>query len=382
MLWKMLIASLCVMGVAVAEQSPVFLWGANSLAKPALRSVPQTEFADEMATLLNDHMVVAFKENNLINSDFLCENDKSESCYVYLRGVSPKNYYSNVQNPTEALRSVASKREHNTIDSTGQFVSPVNCTVGTALFVTFDDVKETRAATLESHDAAISSISKQFNCNVAYLYLAAPTTSPVVQRRTRRDVSDTAAVTGGIRWTSGNQFIIFYTALQQQQTAIQVTGMQITNSSTPNTQFSVSLQTSGPAITFDIVLTSDGYYNLENLQYNNIVYRTTGINAPTTFSYFCGNLTLEASDGSANTLTFSSLQFQAPFNAATPNDFSFGDAWHCVGFVTPAILMGLLVVALLLGIMFVGVCWMMDINTMDRFDDPKGKTITINAGAE
>lgn len=379
MLWKSLIA-LCVIGAAVAEQTPVFLWGANSVAKPSLKTVSQVEFAEQLASLLEDHMVVAFEENGLSSKDFLCSNSQAQSCYAQLQGVSPKTYYTSVENPSEALRSVAAKREHNSIDASGKLTTPAKCAVGTALFVTFEDAAESREASLESHDAAIAAISKQFECKVAYLYLAAPSTAPVVQRRTRRD---TAATTGGIMWKSTNQFQIFYTALLYNGNPITVTDLKLTNSS--STKLSVVMDTSvaDKPITFDVVY-NGGYFSLSNLVYDNNNFRSSGVNAPTTFSYSCGNLTLESAavNNMYNTLSFKSLQLQAPFDGTYKEDFPFGDSWDCVGFVTPGILMGLFVVALLLVIMFVGVCWMMDINTMDRFDDPKGKTITINAAAE
>ncbi|XP_016998072.2 V-type proton ATPase subunit S1 [Drosophila takahashii] len=381
MLWKSLIA-LCVIGAALAEQTPVFLWGANSVTKPSLKTVPQAEFAEQLATLLEDHMVVAFEENGLSNKDFLCSNSQAQSCYAQLQGVSPKTYYTSVENPSEALRSVAARREHNSIDASGKLTTPAKCSAGTALFVSFEDAAETREASLESHDAAIAAISKQFECKVAYLYLAAPSTAPAVQRRTRRD---TAATTGGFIWHASNQFQIFYTALLYNGQAVEVQSMAVTNSSTPLSKFSVQLTTTdaNKPITFD-VLYNGGYFSLSNLVYDGSNFRTTGVNAPTTFSYSCGNLTLESTavNNMYNTLSFKSLQLQAPFDGTYKENFAFGDSWDCVGFVTPGILMGLFVVALLLVIMFVGVCWMMDINTMDRFDDPKGKTITINAAAE
>jgi len=36
-----------------------------SVAKPSLKTVPQAEFAEQLATLLEDHMVVAFEENGV-----------------------------------------------------------------------------------------------------------------------------------------------------------------------------------------------------------------------------------------------------------------------------------------------------------------------------
>lgn len=56
----------------------------------------------------------------------------------------------------------------------------------------------------------------------------------------------------------------------------------------------------------------------------------------------------------------------------------FDDPYNCVGFTTIPIWSGLFVTFILLLIMTFGLTMMMDIKTMDRFDDAKGKTITIN----
>jgi hypothetical protein len=56
----------------------------------------------------------------------------------------------------------------------------------------------------------------------------------------------------------------------------------------------------------------------------------------------------------------------------------FGSAYDCVYFFTVPIWSGLFVCTVFSIIMILGLGMIMDIKTMDRFDDPKGKTITIN----
>lgn len=213
------------------------------------------------------------------------------------------------------------------------------------------------------------------------MYTTAPQTSPVALKRERRDATDS----NGVVFQSGADLLLYYTSLtvvnskDQSTTTLTPTSMTVTK--TNATALSVTL-TSTPSLTFDVTL-SGGYFFMTNVKWDNILFRSNDVYAPTDFSYYCGNLTLNgkgtAEEPSTYSLHWNSLQFQAPFGSTTDEKFVFGDAWHCVGFFTGGILSGLLIVALLLTITFVGVCWMMDINTMDRFDDPKGKTITINA---
>jgi V-type H+-transporting ATPase S1 subunit len=57
---------------------------------------------------------------------------------------------------------------------------------------------------------------------------------------------------------------------------------------------------------------------------------------------------------------------------------AFGDAYNCELFFTPPIWSGIFVTSILALIMIWGLVMIMDIRTMDQFDDPKGKTITVN----
>lgn len=77
-----------------------------------------------------------------------------------------------------------------------------------------------------------------------------------------------------------------------------------------------------------------------------------------------------------NWLCFVSLQIQ-PFNVPSTGFFLSQD---CVGWFSTAIWMGLVPVGINLIILFFGMYMMSTLSTNDRFDDPKGKSLTINAG--
>lgn len=216
-----------------------------------------------------------------------------------------------------------------------------------------------------------------------FMYTTTPSTasySTVLKRERRATTPENAVV-----FQDGAQLLLYYTSLTvtntktQETTVLTPTAMQVIK--TNDTALAVTLTSASP-LKFDITL-SGGYFFMTNVVWNGQKFRSNDVYAPTDFSYFCGNLTLygvgTAEETSSYSLKWNSLQFQAPFGYTTDPNFVFSDPWHCVGFFTGGILSGLLIVALLLTITFAGVCWMMDINTMDRFDDPKGKTITINA---
>jgi len=58
---------------------------------------------------------------------------------------------------------------------------------------------------------------------------------------------------------------------------------------------------------------------------------------------------------------------------------NFGYYNDCMGFFSIPIWMGVITMLSMLAIVLLGIGMLLSINTMDRYDDPKGKTITITA---
>lgn len=93
-------------------------------------------------------------------------------------------------------------------------------------------------------------------------------------------------------------------------------------------------------------------------------------------SFGCVNVT--ATDGRDH-FSLEGVQIQPEFGIET-NLTRFSDRHNdCTGFFSAAIWGALFVMIILAMILSCGLTAIMDIKTMDRFDDPKGKTITINA---
>jgi V-type H+-transporting ATPase S1 subunit len=103
----------------------------------------------------------------------------------------------------------------------------------------------------------------------------------------------------------------------------------------------------------------------------------SAVNAYDGDSYGCVDLRLS---NAKIDIIIRDIQMQPRFDTAEPALTIFTDRWNdCTGFFSAAIWGGLFVVIILLSILTCGITAMLDIRTMDRFDDPKGKTITINA---
>ncbi|ENN77527.1 hypothetical protein YQE_05975, partial [Dendroctonus ponderosae] len=135
-------------------------------------------------------------------------------------------------------------------------------------------------------------------------------------------------------------------------------------------------------VIFQFTKSGNSYWYLQDihLTVNNTSFNQTTngtIYAPLGFSYACGNQVFKSTNLA---VTFPQFQVQPTSYRSTPRTRSskFDDPYNCVGFTTIPIWSGLFVTFILLLIMTFGITMMMDIKTMDRFDDAKGKTITIN----
>lgn len=132
-----------------------------------------------------------------------------------------------------------------------------------------------------------------------------------------------------------------------------------------------------------IIRYNAGYWYLSGINVtekeSNVEYslKVKEVYAPVGFSYHCTAGIFFGSDTAQN-LSLPRFQIQAYSNTENRTQVGFGDAYDCVGFTTAPIWSGLFVTFILALIMTFGLTFMMDIKTMDRFDDPKGKTITVN----
>lgn len=150
--------------------------------------------------------------------------------------------------------------------------------------------------------------------------------------------------------------------------------------------------TSGPHNLEMSVINATGRWEVVTFKYNNEVYhpKESAVYGYSWYwSFGCRNLTLEApapppyTGMSRKIMKLGRFQFQPSWfpreNATGKSNIEFGPCNDCIGFFSAGIWGGLFVVILLLFILFYGICNMMDIRTMDRFDDPKGKTIIVSA---
>ncbi|KAK7503529.1 hypothetical protein BaRGS_00005068 [Batillaria attramentaria] len=99
------------------------------------------------------------------------------------------------------------------------------------------------------------------------------------------------------------------------------------------------------------------------------------------YSYHCSAMDFMESPTTNSTpiigrFTLGGFQVQ-PFNTSHKG---FSLSQDCTGWFTTAIWMGIIPVALNIIVLLLGMYMIASLSTNDRFDDPKGKTLTINAG--
>ena len=76
-------------------------------------------------------------------------------------------------------------------------------------------------------------------------------------------------------------------------------------------------------------------------------------------------------------ISFKLKQIQ-PFNmSSNGTNFTFGKVNYCQGFFSTGIWMAITSSLILTAILAYGVSFLFSVNTMDRFDDPKGKPLMI-----
>lgn len=140
-------------------------------------------------------------------------------------------------------------------------------------------------------------------------------------------------------------------------------------------------------LVFMFEIETSGYYTLKTVNYKSSdatfvneqnLTTNTDIVFPFNFSYHCSqNIIFK---NSSTVLNITNFQVQLDPRSTKDKDAKvFSDAYDCVGFTTIPIWAGIFVTAILALIMIWALTMIIDIRTMDRFDDPKGKTITISA---
>lgn len=375
---------------------PVFLWG--DIAKTSSKANPlETLSAPEFTAvvkeeLASDPLTVVFVDETLSVEDLSRKNDEGETAYGYLHSqLGNSIYLPSVDGPLAALNKLADPSNVDHVKLTENGLSAEISSDETKFwFINLKDAKEgeSRDDLLSRHDNFMKDTVEKLRENhkkVVAVYTAhypswvVPETHSRVRRQANSNIT-----TPDDYILNGLRFYVHSIQIREANNTINLNGIP-----SSQTEFNDTLNTMNTSVTFgdnsfimnfrqkagywffDSVTFEAGTVQEENLK------PVTEVYALMDFSYRCAQMVVFNSLNISRSLVFEDMQIQ-PYFTTTNESFVFGDTFDCVGFFSAAIWAGLMVTFLLLSITFFGIIMMMDIRTMDRFDDPKGKTITIN----
>ncbi|XP_067012017.2 V-type proton ATPase subunit S1 [Anabrus simplex] len=404
-----------IISVCGTEQVPVLIWdivGDGSHKVPNLSPFSQLspdEFTDHLQRMIaareskSKPVITVFLEDNLSVEDFGWEDVEEHSTFPQLENLTAQaakvDFLPSVHAPLKGLKALG--YPWHVYQSTDDLDSHRVNERGMVLLVRLGDAEEeeNRPDFLRRHDRTISTIYQDLLSkygNLIAVYTARhssriePNEEPSVRRvRSLLAVDDTQEGNNATFWRDKDNKIFLYspvpprvnTMTSDPSQAFNITGNDITRDDRMGYQrlvvmFTVNSTRKG-TVRLRFPVSGQNYWNLEEVEYeedgNMTLLRTSSdIYAPVGFSYHCGS-EIVFKNGS---ITFNLTNVQIQPNV---QDMKFGDAYDCVWFFSIAIWSGLFVTAILALIMIWGLTMILDIKTMDRFDDPKGKTITISA---
>uniref|UniRef100_A0A182P5S7 V-type proton ATPase subunit S1/VOA1 transmembrane domain-containing protein n=1 Tax=Anopheles epiroticus TaxID=199890 RepID=A0A182P5S7_9DIPT len=367
-------------GAARASSVPVFVWGKPSVTYvPALSRYTSSEFAALVEAQIDEKtFTIVFAEDRLSAENLSQCKLKTQTCFKNLQKLERKSYLPSVEEPLSVLEG--SNAQSVQLRADGTLSERIVPQAGGIVIVNLsgDD--------FASHDALIDALygrlHKEYPNMVAIYTGKTPSFSySSLVRKTRQaepePVKETLMIDG---------FLMVYEKFMfGQADAAELTVAKLTQATKVEntTSEAMQIQLTGAGAQVDLFfLLTQGSWEITGVRFDNQdYYLRHRVHVNQHFSYSCNQWEYYSTDLQKK-IVFEEVQLQ-PFwpgaDGTPPVSNRFGDAWYCVGFTTGGILSGLFLVLIFIIIGSYGIAWMMDIRTMDRFDDPKGKTITVSA---
>lgn len=367
-----------------ASDVPVFVWGKPSVTYvPALSKYTSSEFGALVESQSDEKtFTLVFAEERLSTEDLNQCKLKTQTCFRNLAKVERKSYLPNVEDPLAAFERDSDDIQSVQLSADGTLSERVVPKGGAVAIINLsgDD--------FAAHDALIDSVLDRLRAefpNILVVYTAKTPSfrySSLVRhkRQAKQEDEEVAATVHVLNIT--NTFLIAYEnflagPVDELQPVILNTATKNNENSTDSTlQVDITGTTAHLSINFEL---TSGSWEITGVTYDNVQYYLRDrVHLNQHFSYRCYSLKYYTTDMKKEIL-FEQVQIQPFWPSEEYTEFNrFGDSWDCIGFTSPGILTGLFLVFIFIFIGAYGVTWMMDIRTMDRFDDPKGKTITVN----
>uniref|UniRef100_A0A2M4BQC6 Putative vacuolar atp synthase subunit s1 n=1 Tax=Anopheles marajoara TaxID=58244 RepID=A0A2M4BQC6_9DIPT len=386
-----LFLALASVGGAFAENVPVFVWGKPSVTYvPALTRYTSSEFAALVDAQIDENtFTIVFAEESLSPEDLSQCRLKTQTCFKNLQKIERKSYLPSVEEPLSVLDG--SNAQSVQLLADGSLSERIVPQAGGIVVVNLS------VGDYASHDALIDALFTRLrneHPNILAIYTGkTPSFSySTLVRKTRQADARQDEVEPELQRLNTTGFLMVYETFEYGPVdgATPMTTAKFDNvvrvadnSSDSAEEPTLHFKLTGAGATVDLFfLLTQGSWEITGVRFNEKdYYLRNRVHINQHFSYHCNNWIYYTTDLNEQ-IVFTEVQLQ-PFFAdeegVTPASNRFGDSWDCVGFTSGGILSGLFLILIFIIIGSYGISWMMDIRTMDRFDDPKGKTIIVNA---
>ncbi|XP_063237534.1 V-type proton ATPase subunit S1-like [Bacillus rossius redtenbacheri] len=409
--WKSCVLVAICLNYCNAEYLPVLFWSSgigksDYHGSSAFEKVSSDNLYDyiKKTTSNKKPLILVFTEESLSLEDFSWRDFESKTAFPCLENVTSSaelvKFFPSVHAPLRAIKNLRNDGyEFRSIHLQDESIEKTNVpTEASVVIVKLDDAKvnEDRPDLLRRHDETICDAYSYFvekGVSPLVMYTGhhsswvEPEVSPSVRRVRRLLVDADDNTTTSKLWVSNDTKLMLYTSeapyierYGEVVMSLSSSPERVISDDRPDEQKLIVTFTGGITLRLKFPVVG-GYWSLKTVVFLNKsdtdasdvnLNTTTDIVAPYNFSYHC-NKDIVFTNGNIS-IVFKDLQVQ-PFLQKR----EFGDAYDCVWFFTGAIWSGLFVTALFALIMMWGLSMIMNIKTMDQFDDPKGKTITVTA---
>ncbi|XP_058062706.1 V-type proton ATPase subunit S1 [Anopheles bellator] len=382
-----LLLAFAVFGGALADNVPVFVWGKPSVTYvPALSRYTSSEFSALIAAQTDENtFTIVFAEDSLSTEDLSQCRLKTQTCFKHLQKIERKSYLPSVEEPLSILDG--SNAQSVQLQSDGSLSERIVPRAGSVVVVHLS------SGDYASHDALVDALFERLRGeypNILAIYTGKTPSfrySTLVRKARQAEEEEVELPT---QLLNATEFLIAFQLFQhgpaeeETLTTVQLDkAVKVAeNSSLDEELQTMHIKITGPSANLDLFMrVSQGSWEITGVTYNEEEYYLRHrVHINQHFSYHCHRWEYYTVDLKER-IVFQEVQLQPffAFEGAEYNNSRFGDSWDCVGFTSGGILSGLFVVFIFIIIGSYGIAWMLDIRTMDRFDDPKGKTIIVNA---
>lgn len=377
--------------VAASISGPAMLWKQQDDGVVLSRSVPAMviQSKSEFQQIINEasdewkRTVVVLLRDSFCTDD-LKYQENGVTCHKHLVQMKNKKYVPAIDDAYTALLQMNKTGLTTYVETTDE----LSQTIGNEQIVYINLPTRFMDETPEQYNArldrVVGALAEKLNDKHPLYVLIGKKCDPhhATQSRKRRDVPVAAAqrapaVEAKAAQTLKNpNLLVYFTELTVYKRGENHTVDPATLSVSDVTSNSLKAELKGGDVTVAFSVHDFGStWVLQDITVNGAVGAPTKrVSAPLGFSYKCSpvvNITVTGGDVVA--VGVRGLQIQPKFDVPGGIPLTrFGNVNDCTGFTSIGIWSGLIVSFLLLSIMTLGLSWILDIRTMDRFDDPKG----------